>query len=45
MLGSVLVEVENHAHLGKVMRAMRKVKGVGEVERREPTARSDQSAP
>ena len=37
MFGSVLVEVENHAHLAKVMRAMRRVKGVGGVERREPT--------
>jgi GTP pyrophosphokinase len=36
MFGSVLVEVENHAHLAKVMRAMRRVKGVGTVERREP---------
>jgi GTP pyrophosphokinase len=37
MFGSVLVEVENHAHLAKVMRAMRRVKGVGGVERREPS--------
>jgi GTP pyrophosphokinase len=37
MFGSVLVEVENHAHLAKVMRAMRRVKGVSGVERREPT--------
>jgi len=37
MFGSVLVEVENHAHLAKVMRAMRRVKGVQGVERREPT--------
>ena len=36
MFGSVLVEVENHAHLAKVMRAMRRVKGVQGVERREP---------
>jgi GTP pyrophosphokinase len=36
MYGTVLVEVENHAHLAKVMRAMRRVKGVGGVERREP---------
>ncbi len=39
MFGSVLVEVENHAHLAKVIRAMRRVKGVAEVDRREPTAR------
>jgi GTP pyrophosphokinase len=37
MFGSVLVEVENHAHLAKAMRAMRRVKGVSGVERREPT--------
>ncbi|MDH3290805.1 MAG: bifunctional (p)ppGpp synthetase/guanosine-3',5'-bis(diphosphate) 3'-pyrophosphohydrolase [Gemmatimonadota bacterium] len=37
VFGSVLVEVENHAHLAKVMRAMRRVKGVQSVERREPT--------
>jgi GTP pyrophosphokinase len=40
MFGSVLVEVENHTHLAKVMRTMRRVKGVSEVERREPPARS-----
>ncbi len=39
MFGSVLVEVENHAHLSKVMKAMRRVKGVSEVERREPAPR------
>jgi GTP pyrophosphokinase len=39
MFGSVLVEVENHAHLAKVMRTMRRVKGVAEVDRREPPAR------
>ncbi len=40
VFGSVLVEVENHAHLAKVMRAMRRVKGVQGVERREPTRSS-----
>jgi GTP pyrophosphokinase len=39
MFGNVLVEVENHNHLAKVMRTMRRVKGVHEVERREPSAR------
>ena len=39
MFGSVLVEVENHGHLAKVMRLMRRVKGVAEVDRREPTSR------
>ena len=38
MFGSVLVEVENHAHLAKVIRAMRRVKGVAEVDRREPAS-------
>ncbi|MEJ2236991.1 MAG: ACT domain-containing protein, partial [Gemmatimonadales bacterium] len=37
MFGSVLVEVENQAHLAKVMRAMRRTKGVNSVDRREPT--------
>ena len=40
MFGSVLVEVENQAHLAKVMRVMRRVKGVSSVDRREPTART-----
>jgi GTP pyrophosphokinase len=38
MFGTVLVEVENHAHLAKVIRGMRRVKGVTGVERREPGA-------
>ena len=33
--GSALVEVENLAHLEKIMKAARKVKGVSEVARRE----------
>jgi len=33
--GSMLVEVENLAHLEKIMRATRKVKGITEVARRE----------
>jgi len=40
MFGSVLVEVEDSGHLGKVMRAMRRVKGVHSVERRDATART-----
>ena len=36
MGGVVVVEVENHAHLAKVMRGMRRVKGVQSVERRDP---------
>ncbi|MSR05581.1 MAG: bifunctional (p)ppGpp synthetase/guanosine-3',5'-bis(diphosphate) 3'-pyrophosphohydrolase [Gemmatimonadetes bacterium] len=35
MFGTVVVEVENHTHLEKVLRAMRRVKGIVEVERRE----------
>ncbi|MFQ5702505.1 MAG: RelA/SpoT family protein [Gemmatimonadales bacterium] len=38
MFGSVLVEVENQAQLAKVMRVMRRVKGVASVDRREPTS-------
>ena len=37
MFGTVFVEVENSAHLSKVIRAMRRIKGVASVERREPT--------
>ncbi|HEY2824738.1 MAG TPA: bifunctional (p)ppGpp synthetase/guanosine-3',5'-bis(diphosphate) 3'-pyrophosphohydrolase [Gemmatimonadales bacterium] len=39
MSGLVIVEVENTGHLAKVMRAMRKVKGVTGVRRRDPAAR------
>jgi GTP diphosphokinase / guanosine-3',5'-bis(diphosphate) 3'-diphosphatase len=35
VMGSALVEVENLAHLEKIMKAARKVKGVAEVARRE----------
>jgi GTP pyrophosphokinase len=35
VFGSVLVEVENHSHLHKVLRAVRKVKGVTEISRRD----------
>ncbi|MEO5800757.1 MAG: ACT domain-containing protein, partial [Gemmatimonadales bacterium] len=33
--GSILVEVDNLPHLAKVLKAIRKVKGVSTVERRE----------
>jgi GTP diphosphokinase / guanosine-3',5'-bis(diphosphate) 3'-diphosphatase len=33
--GSVLVEVENLAHLQKIVKATRRVKGIAEVARRE----------
>ena len=36
MFGTVMVEVENSAHLSKVMRTMRRTKGIVSVERREP---------
>ena len=38
MYGSVLVEVEHSSHLSKVIRAMRRVKGVNAVERRDAVA-------
>lgn len=38
--GTVVVEVENQAHLSKVIRAMRGVKGITSVERRDPSSRS-----
>ena len=37
VFGSVLVEVENHTHLHKVLKAVRKVKGVTEIARRDST--------
>jgi GTP pyrophosphokinase len=36
--GALLVEVENQTHLNKVMRAVRRVKGVNEVSRRDSGA-------
>jgi len=33
--GSVVVEVENLAHLQKILKAARKVKGIADVARRE----------
>ncbi len=41
MFGTVLVEVENATQLSKVVRAMRRTKGVTTVERREPPAQSE----
>ncbi len=40
MFGSVFVEVENDTHLAKVIRAMRRVKGVSSVDRRDAGVRS-----
>ncbi len=41
MFGSIFVEVDNLPHLAKVMKAIRKVKGVAEVERREPGGKGE----
>jgi GTP pyrophosphokinase len=35
VFGTIFVEVDNLPHLGKVMKSVRKVKGVTEIERRE----------
>ena len=40
VFGSMLVEVENQTHLNKVLKAVRKVKGVTEVSRRDSGAHS-----
>jgi GTP pyrophosphokinase len=44
VFGSVLVEVENHAHLHKVMRAVKKVKGVTEIARRDSSGPAEVAA-
>jgi GTP pyrophosphokinase len=44
VFGSVLVEVENHAHLHKVLRAVRKVKGVSDIARRDSGGHAELSA-
>jgi guanosine-3',5'-bis(diphosphate) 3'-pyrophosphohydrolase len=43
VFGTIFVEVDNLPHLGKVMKAVRKVKGVTDIERRE--APGNQSPP
>jgi hypothetical protein len=40
--GSVVVEVENLTHLQKIIRVIRRVKGIGEVARRERLDISDE---
>ena len=35
VFGTIFVEVDNLPHLGKVMKAVRKVKGVTDIERRD----------
>ncbi len=44
MRGDFVVEIENLAHLTKVMKAVRRVKGVVSVERRERLLESDLQA-
>jgi len=44
VFGSVLVEVENQTHLNKVIRAIRRVKGVMDVSRRESGPQTPASA-
>jgi len=44
VFGSVLVEVENHTHLHKVLRAVRKVKGVTDIARRDAGGPTELSA-
>lgn len=44
MRGEFVVEIENLAHLIKVMKAVRRVKGVVTVERRERLRESDLQA-
>ncbi|MDV7402598.1 ACT domain-containing protein, partial [Arthrospira platensis SPKY1] len=39
--GAALVEVENLAHLEKIMKAMRRVKGIASVSRRERLTTED----
>ncbi len=41
VMGSVVVEVENLAHLQKIVKVMRRVKGISEVARRERIAADD----
>jgi len=38
VFGSIFVEVDNLSHLAKVLKAIRRIKGVNEVERREVTS-------
>jgi len=40
VFGTIFVEVDNLPHLAKVLKAVRRVKGVSTVERRETTAGS-----
>jgi GTP pyrophosphokinase len=44
VFGHLLVEVENHTHLNKVLRAVRRVKGVTEVSRRDAGVHSEPAA-
>jgi guanosine-3',5'-bis(diphosphate) 3'-pyrophosphohydrolase len=42
MFGTIVLEVENQTQLTKVMSAMRRVRGVTSVDRREPAAQGDE---
>jgi GTP pyrophosphokinase len=44
MTGAALVEVENLAHLQKIMRAARRVKGITDVQRRERISADEHTA-
>jgi len=44
VFGHLLVEVENHTHLNKVLRAVRRVKGVTEIARRDAGVHTEPSA-
>jgi guanosine-3',5'-bis(diphosphate) 3'-pyrophosphohydrolase len=44
VFGHLLVEVENHTHLNKVLRAVRRVKGVTEVSRRDVGVHTEPAA-
>jgi len=44
VFGHLLVEVENHTHLNKVLRAVRRVKGVTDIARRDAGVHTEPSA-
>ncbi|MGE0354985.1 MAG: bifunctional (p)ppGpp synthetase/guanosine-3',5'-bis(diphosphate) 3'-pyrophosphohydrolase [Gemmatimonadales bacterium] len=44
VLGSIFVEVDNLPHLAKVIKAVRRVKSVTEVERREPKGQAERQS-
>ena len=44
VFGTIFVEVDNLPHLAKVLKSVRKVKGVSEIERREAASPSTGAA-